>query len=83
MQTIVIRIDLDPETAEATKIAVGLVLDSVYRSLADTPPVHTKRALETQRDRLESVLRALDVSLANPVEVDAPTPDEPTPEEPS
>lgn len=76
MQTIVIRIDLDPETAEATKIAVGLVLDSVYRNLADTPPVHTKAALETQRDRLEGVVRALDLALANPVEVDVPAPEE-------
>jgi len=80
MQTIVIRIDLDPETAEATKRAVGLVLDAVYRDLADTPPVHTKRALETQREQLESVVRALDVALANPVEVEVPDVEEAAPD---
>lgn len=78
MQTIVIRIDLDPASAEASKIAIGLVLDTVYRDLADTPAQHTKRALEEQRERLESAIRALDLALANPVEVDVPTPEEPS-----
>lgn len=78
MDTIVIRLDLDPESAEAAKIALGLVLDAVYRDLADSPPVHTKAALETQRERLESVVRAVDVGLANPVVVDVVLP--PTPE---
>lgn len=71
MERIVVRFDVDPAAAEVVNRALGQVLDHVVVQLSQEPvPMHTKRALEAQREHLESSRRGLQLAIANPIAID-------------
>lgn len=70
MQRIVVRVDLDPAAADAVQRALGVVIDDLVVKLGQDPPVHTRRALEAQREHLDGARRAVQLGISNPVEID-------------
>lgn len=75
METVIVRLELSPECAAAIERVLEQALASADTQLGQDPPQHTKKALTTMREHIDSAARELARASANPIAVEIPDAD--------
>jgi PAS domain-containing protein len=70
MERVLVRIELDPETAKVVSRALSEQAQRVGIALGQDPPEHTRKALEAMRDGLALADREFTRAQANPIAVE-------------
>lgn len=79
MDAIIVRLEVGTEEAE---LLLRIIEEfhsgpgGVLSRLAGNPPIHTRARLEEQREKIETIQRAMTLAIANPDLVEIPDPSE-------
>lgn len=74
MESLVVRLDMDPDAAKMLGLVLGQFDRALDGKLAGTPPQHTKKVLEQQKEHVAALMRGIERAMGEPVVIDVPDP---------